>query len=346
MCMKKSLLISLLLVALNNNALASTKLVDEKPTPVTVATLDELAIFPINNVPASAISENSSTLSSEIHGLVASLPVKVGEKVTKGQVIATLECEDYNLILQQAEAEKKALEAKAQFSEWQLARTKKLATQNNASQESLHQYEAELKELASRLISQEAKISNAQNNIGRCKIVAPYDSIVVARHANIGEYVTPGTKLVHVVDTINLEVESLLHVTEIELITEADAIKFTTTEGDYPVVIRSIVQSQDPTSRTQLIRLRFKDSQPLPGTPGRLVWSSNQPALPAEYLRQLGYKLGIYVANGNHAKFIHLTNAVEGQPVVIQDALPYKIIVDGRYAITDGSLIDIQNLKK
>ena len=343
--MKKYLLSSLLLVALNSNVMAES-LIDEKPIPVTTAPIKSIAIYPINDIPATAISNNASTMSAEIKGLVTSLPLNVGEEAKAGETLVKIACEDYKALLSHAISEEDALKADLELSEWQLARTKKLLTDNNVSKELHAKFVADLKRVKAKLISQKSMITNAKKQVSRCNVVAPYDGIIIDRIANIGEYVTPGTKLIKIVDTQNMEVESLMHVNEIPLLNKAKGLNFNFNGINYPVKLRAIVQNQDTQSRTQLIRLSFLDELPLPGAAGRLLWTANFPAIPAEYIRQVGYMLGIFVAKGNHAKFIPLPNAIEGQPVIIEEVPSYDIIVDGRYSISDGSLINIQNLKK
>src|SRR5690606_32418994 len=101
------------------------------------------------------------------------------------------------------------------------------------------------------------------------------------------EYVIPGTKVIDMVDTEHLEVEAQLHEKELVQLQETNSIIFSASDQTFPVQVRAIVPSRNPQSRTQTVRLLFSKNVPLPGTPGRLVWSSERPAIPAEYVRQI-----------------------------------------------------------
>ena len=314
----------------------------EKVIPVTIKTIADIAIFPINDVPATVISLNESTLSSEISGNILSIPFQVGAIIEKNQILANLDCANYQFTLNQAIATKDAIVADIELSKWQLSRTEKLAQQNNASQELVKTYAANLKKFNANLNNHLSVIENAENNVNKCSIKSPYNGIITQKLSNLGEYVTPGVNILHLIDIDNLEVEAKLLASEIASLKSTNLISIRVNNIDYPVSIRTILPISDPESRTQIVRLNFIDDKPVPGSPGRLIWKSKTPAIPSEYIRQIKTKLGIFVAQNNKAKFIPIPNALEGQPAIYTGDPNLKIIVAGRYNVTPDINIKIQ----
>lgn len=312
-----------------------------KETSVTVKTIADIAIYPLRDAPATALSLNQSTLSAEISGRIVQTLTQVGEQVTVGQAIARIDCTENDLNVKRASADLKAFKAELSLINWQLEQARKLAKTNNASAELVKKYEAQEKSLEAKVANHSAMLDTVKSKQGHCVLRAPFAGVITQRYANLGEFVIPGSKMVDMVDTEHLEVEAQLHENEVFQLKEAHSIVFTANHQTFPVQVRAIVPSRNPQSRTQVVRLLFAKHVPLPGTPGRLVWSSETPAIPAEYVRQINQTLGIFLADGDHATFLPLPNAIEGQPAQIDTPIHLPLIINGRYAVQDGSLITV-----
>ena len=314
-----------------------------KPTSVTVKTLDEIAIYPLRDAPATAMSLNQSTLSAEIAGRIVQVLTQVGDHVSIGQAIARIDCTENDLTVKRAEADLKALESDLSLITWQSTQAKKLAKTNNASEELVKKYASQEKVLQAKVANQQAMLETAKTKQGYCVLRAPFAGVITHRYTNLGEYVIPGTKVIDMVDTEHLEVEAQLHEKELVQLQETNSIIFSASDQTFPVQVRAIVPSRNPQSRTQTVRLLFSKNVPLPGTPGRLVWSSERPAIPAEYVRQINQTLGVFLAEGDHAIFMPLPDAIEGQPAQLNNPIQLPLIINGRYAVQDGSSITVLN---
>lgn len=309
--------------------------------PVTVKHLSEIVIYPTNDAPATVLSLNESTLSSEISGRIISLPKLVGESVEQGEILAEVDCINYELELNRAKADISGIQSELKLTEWQLSRTRKLALANNATEEGVKKLEATLSGLKSQLKRQQTLIEQAQTTTERCQIKAPFSGIINKRLIHLGELATPGSPVIHLVDTENLEVEATFHGKESSEITQAHVLRLEAKNQSYPLTLRTVVPTLDNRSRTQKARFTFNHQPALPGTAGRLVWSSDSPHLPSSYIRQMGPVLGFFVAKGEIAQFIPLHHAIEGQPALVENLGNPLVIIDGRYAVREGSTISI-----
>jgi hypothetical protein len=81
---------------------------------------------------------------------------------------------------------------------------------------------------------------------------------------------------------------------------------------------------------------------------GRIVWSSKDQLIPAEYILRRNNQLGVMLAEDvvegvGKAKFHPLPNANEGQAVEVDLPESSAIIVKNRYRVKDGQPIKIGN---
>jgi len=148
-------------------------------------------------------------LSAQVSGQVVSLSdvFIAGGTFKKGDVLATLEQDDYRTDLKLAEAE--LAQAKAALQE-EIARGK-VAEQEWRSVSSVAPPELGLRkpQLAkeqANVKASEAKLERAKRNLERTKITAPYNGIVVERNIDLGQFVAAGTMLGTVYSTDTAEV--------------------------------------------------------------------------------------------------------------------------------------------
>lgn len=71
---------------------------------VTLKSLGDVAKPMVQSVPATVVSLNDVTLSTEITATVTAVNANVGDRVAQGDVLAALDCRDYQASLQQAKA--------------------------------------------------------------------------------------------------------------------------------------------------------------------------------------------------------------------------------------------------
>jgi len=306
-------------------------------TPITTRPLAEVLIFPERSAPAAVESLNDADLSAELTARVDRILARVGDEVRAGDVLAELDCRDYRSRLAAEQAALRQLEAQHRLASSQLDRARNLRERRGASEEEVEQRETELVGLDARLGAQREAITQAELNVGRCAIRAPYRAAVTARLADEGMLATPGMHLLRVVQTDVLELGAQLRPDEVQDSRAAATLAFDAQGQRYPVEIRRTVPVIDPRTRTVEVRLTFPDQAPLPGTAGRLVWRSATPHVPADLLVRRNGALGVFVADDGAAQFRPLPGAQEGQPAPVDLPPDTRIVVAGRERLGDGA---------
>lgn len=308
-------------------------------TPITTRPLAEVLIYPERSAPATVESLNDADLSAEITARIERILVRVGDEVAAGDALVELDCRDNRSRLAAQQAALRQLEAQHRLAASQLDRARNLRDRRGASQEEVEQRETELLALDAQLASQREAITQAELNVGRCTIRAPYRAAVTARLGDQGTLATPGMHLLRIVQTDALELSAQLRADEVQDIRSAVSLAFDVQGDRYPVELRRTVPVIDPRTRTVELRLDFPARSPLPGAAGRLVWRSAIPHLPADLLVRRNGTLGVFVANDGAAQFKALPGAQEGQPVAIDLPPDTRIVVAGRERLGDGAAV-------
>jgi len=308
-------------------------------TPVTTRLFSEVQIHPERSAPATVESLNDAELSAEITARIDRIWVRVGDTVAAGDVLAELDCRDYRSRLTAQQATRQQLEAQRQLAASQLQRAQNLKERRGASEEEVEQRQTELLGLDAQLAAQQEAIAQAELNVARCTIRAPYPAAVVERLADEATLAVPGTHLLRIVETDAPELSSRLRADEIRDSQAAGALAFEFQGERYPVQPRRTVPVIDPRTGTVEARLTFPSRAPPPGAAGRLVWRSAAPHLPAELLVRRDGTLGIFVVEDGTARFRPVREAQEGQPVAVDLPPATPVVIQGRERLGDGEAV-------
>lgn len=324
--------------------LVAVPLVQATEINVTVKRFDEVAYFPKSSVPASVISLRDSTLAARINSWVQSIPVEAGERVSKGDVLVTLDCSTANAMLAQQQAAVKVNAARLNLAQYQLKRAQSLRDKKHVSEEVLYQRQADVDMFSAEARSHQASVVARQVDVDHCQVKAPFLGVVQKRMVDEGESVSTGQALLQLVDNERLEVIANVPALAIRQAKLQGVKQFHLQIADklYGLELRSIIPVTDPQSRHQEVRFRIKQQVlPNPGDSGRLLWEARQRALPSDYLVKRGNQYGVFVAREGKAVLVQVEHAQEGRPVYIVLEDQTQVIVDGRQIVNHGDALKI-----
>lgn len=313
------------------------------PSPVTWQPLSALRVQAEREAPAAALSLNESRIASEVTARVRAIPVQVGEVVEADAVLVELEPHDAQLALQRAQAALTSVQARIRLAEFQLQRARELHKRNFASEDTLTQRETELDVLRAERAGAEAQVASARRELAKCTVRAPYRAIVHERSAQLGELAAPGTPLLTLIDVSRIEVSAQIQPKDSASLQTVEAITFVAPDGRHPLRLLRISPAVDRATRTREARLGFIEAPAAPGTEGSIRWRADGDLLPADLLTRRGGRLGVFIADGDTARFVVLEQAQEGRPAAVDLAPDTRIILEGRFSLQDGQKIAMQN---
>ncbi len=313
---------------------------EEEALSVSVQPLSQLVFHPERSAPAEVTPLNDARLSAEISARVMELPVKVGQQVEQGELVARLDCSDYKSRFDGQRATLRAMRIRLDLARTQLQRARNLSKQRNISEEIVDQRETELSALRAELEAQKKAEEQARLQVGRCKLQAPYAAVVAERLASQGDMAAPGTPLLRLVQLLDAEVSARLRPDRAEAAAKAQQPEFDWLGQRYPLRLLRKMPLVDRATRTMELRFGFVAEAPPPGASGRLRWREADAYLPADLLVRRDAGLGVFLLRDGKAVFHLLQQAREGQPAGAE-SLPRdaRVILEGRESLRQGMAV-------
>lgn len=335
-----SLLLFLSLCTNAQNSTPAPKLPAGSAVQIQPAT--QLAVYPWREASASVVARNQTKISSEISGTIAQMNVEVGQRITRGAVLAHIDATDYQLGVERAQANLDSSRARLAQAQAQLRRAKELQTQNFISSEAVNQRETEVAVIATEVKISENALAQAQRALSKTRLRAPFAAIVLTRDASVGELANPGMALLTLVDAAPAQVSAALSAADLPSFESASEWTFESQGRTWALKKIRVAAAVNPGTRTREARLVFVDNgSALPGTEGRLLWRDARMHLPASVIATRGVgahlRYGVVISEQGKAKFVPIVGVQEGRPVLIPNELRSAlIVVRGQNAVNDG----------
>ncbi|MCY4210834.1 MAG: efflux RND transporter periplasmic adaptor subunit [Gammaproteobacteria bacterium] len=308
----------------------------QEAVAVQTAPVKDLARYPWQSAPATVVSLNDAAVAAQLKARIVEIPVKVGEVVEAGSVLARLDCTDYRIAEQRVKADLAALTARIRLAARRLERTRKLERQQTASAELLDQREADLAVLQAQQRGALAQLEAARVDLSRCAVNSPYRAVVTGRLAAVGEFADFGTELVHIIDIERLEISAQVSVGDIDTLKQSEQVYFEDSSGRYALTVRALTPTVNTQTRNREVRLLFDREPALPGAAGKLIWRDYRPHLSARLLVRRDTAFGIFLNDNGTARFHALADAQQGRNTPV-DLTPDTVVVTaGHHSLQDG----------
>lgn len=271
---------------------------------------------------------SQSTVSAQVGGRVAELPFDVGDYVPKDAVIVRLRGKEPQARQQQALAA--VQEARAAFEEAQLyyRRAKALFEQQMLSQSDMDRLTANYEKARARFEAARAAADEAEAQLDYVTVRAPYAGVVTDRHAELGETVYPGTKLMTGIALENLRVVVEIPQQQIDALRTHRHARVIFPDGrSLQTDSLTIFPYADPQTHTVKVRVDLPNGEQAlyPGMLVKIAFVADQQAIlpiPQSSVAQRSEVTGIYVLRDGRLEF---------RQIRIGDPLP-----DGRVPVLAG----------
>ena len=169
---------------------------------VRVGAIQRKAIIPVRTLVGDLIAVHTATIPTEVAGKVIELPVDEGTRVIGGKtVLARIDDTWTNLEEAKIASQIQEKEATLSFEKDELARYEGMLKDDAVPVSEAEKERTVIKELQASLAQLNILLKEARERKSRLEIIAPFDGSVVAKHAEIGEYVSVGSPIVDIVST-------------------------------------------------------------------------------------------------------------------------------------------------
>jgi len=295
--------------------------------------------------------QNLVSITTQMGGIVKSTPLLQGTKVSKGQVIAILQNQEF------VQMQQDYLESKSQLelSDSEYKRQQTLAQQNVNAQKTLQQakaaYQGNLaRENALRQRLQLINISpstlTANNIRSQVNIYSPISGYVTKVNVNTGKFVAPNDVMFEIVNSSNLHVELNVFEKDAQMVKKGQKVLFTlTNDSTQRTATVQLVGGEINTDKTVTVHAIAQGSTGfIPGTYLKALIETGTmqvTALPSAAVVDFEGKKYIFVKNTADKKANEPAKAENGATTASSGTVHHFEMVEVTTGISDGGYIEV-----
>lgn len=289
---------------------------------------------------------------TKILGRIDAVPVREGDKVSRGQVLARLEARDLDAAVAQAEAAVAMAEAQLANARAQYERMEALHERGSVTEKNLEDATAGFRVAEASVAQARANLAAAQVTLTYARVESPVAGWVVRRMVEAGDMAAPGQPLFTVEDLSKVKITVQVPETQLAGIAEGEAatVLLDVLGRSYPARVDRIVPAGDPASRTFEVKLILDnpDGTIKSGMFARARFDKGaREALlvPAEALVTRGQLSGVFVVEGEQARlrWLKLGRSLDGGVEVLSGLEPgERYVVPVPPELVDGAAVSVR----
>ena len=281
-----------------------------------------------------------------VSAYVDTVLVRPGATVTKGTVLATLDCRNASAQAQAVAMEARALDERQKAISHEATRLSSLLDGGFVSANEAEQKTAQSASEEANVLAQKARLLGTSLGVNDCILRAPFDGDIASRTADPGAFVHPGDEIVRVVDRTTVRLVAAVPENDFDVVASGNAahIKFFATGKVMDGTISRRAPSADPGTRTIHVEIDVSDpNHTIPVyTTGEVTMKVGSPApatklpLPVAVIR--GTKANVFVVEGDVARlrtFKYLGESGGDAFVDTSLAPGTKVVSEGRALLAD-----------
>ena len=167
-----------------------------------------------------------ATLKAKVAGELTQLPVREGESVKQGQMLARIDQTEVLARVAGRQADMEAAKAQLVWAEKNRTTQQALLDRKFISQNSFDNVQSNYDVARAKLLAAEADLVVARKSLGDSVLVAPFAGIVAQRHAQASERIALDGKVVTIIDLSKLELEAAVPAAQIGKIRIGQTVNF------------------------------------------------------------------------------------------------------------------------
>ena len=281
----------------------------KKATPVSIMEVQPTDFISTINVQSQITGDQNTFASSQAPGIVNNVLVHTGERVSKGQVLATL---DVAAMEQQIEGQ----QAQLTLAKTVYEKQKNLWAQNIGTEVQLLQSKANYESAQ----SQQAALI-AQKNMYR--VLSPITGVVDQMNLKVGDATAPGAQSIRVVNTDKLKAEANLGENYLGKVKTGNPVTliFPDLNDSVKTSLTYVAEAVDPMSRAFLVQVKLNNNHNLHPNMSCIMKignyeSKNTLTVPIAVIQKTSKGEMLYVADGDKAKAVYIKTGANSNGLV------------------------------
>ncbi|MBN1553069.1 efflux RND transporter periplasmic adaptor subunit [bacterium] len=318
-----------------------------RPHPVRTEKVRIMDFEPKFQTTGTLVAHREVNVRALVSGSIEKLPVDIGARLDEGSLLFQIRMVDYQLALEQAEAnvEQAGVVLKDREREWR--RMENLYNEGSATEQMRDQAKSAFEQAAAALKLAIASKNAALQALKDCTVTSPYGGVVTAKFIDVGEFVSRGDPVLEILDLkiLNAEIEiperyaGQIH--EDQPVT----LKVITFDEPFEGLVTAVNPKIDPASRTFLVKVsipnqdRKLQSGLFCSVDFSLPVQKDQMAIPRQAIVRDEGKSKVWVVQNDHvtSKIIREGPNLNGF-VMVLDGLDESddVVVEGIGGLTEG----------
>lgn len=299
----------------------------------------------------------NANISTRMMGYVNNIPVKVGDKVSKGQLLISINSAD--ITAQKGQVEASIIEATAAFNiaEKDYNRYLALFSDNSASQKEMDDVTANYNMAKARLQAAQQQKNQINAQLSYSNIVAPFSGIVTGKYINKGDMANPGMPLLSIETPGVFQVITMVPESEISAIEQGSTVNVIVKSINKTIKgkVTEVSSSTKNTGGQYLVKIALDktDVKLLSGMftsvhfPTENTTSNNTPILiPTSAIIKRGELNGIYVVSQSNTALLRWLRLgrIYGDNVEVLSGLSANesFVLSSESKLVNGAKLNIQ----
>ncbi len=263
--------------------------------PIRAMEVADLEPFGGRWFPGQATATQEANMSFRVAGTVNLISVDLGDEVKQGDVIARLDPKDYQVELDNANAQLRRAISNLEFAKSEYARVARVFEKDPGavSKSLVDTRKAQKDSAAAQVESARATVERASDNLRYTYLKAPYDGVVVEKFVEQFEDVQAKQEIIRVLDNSSIEFtvqvpETLMeHVDKIR--SRGAYVVFDTYPGiQVPAKVKEIGKEASKTTRTYPVTLIMNQPEDFKILPGMAGKAKGDQAATVEIAKEVG----------------------------------------------------------
>jgi RND family efflux transporter MFP subunit len=215
------------------------------------------------------VAPTRSTLAARVAGIVSTVSVDIGDAVSEGDRLVTIDRERLEIARNAARASREQASAAVTTARanFDLARQafERLEQLRNSAAFSRGQFDdaarrvdvaqGSIAEAQARLAAAEAALAEANYNLTHTDVRAPVSGTIIDRQAQVGQYLTVGAPVITVLDNSQLEIEANVPATLVGGLSRGLGVRMDLGDGsERRATVRAIIPDESVSTRTRPVR--------------------------------------------------------------------------------------------
>ena len=261
---------------------------DEMPTQEIVRTVRAMKVADFAGMtkrtfPGRAKATQEVDLAFRVAGPLVAFPVKVGDEVEEGDLIARIDPRDFQVTLRNAEGSLQRAKANQQRGQSEYDRALELHRKGAGSQAEVDEAKELLDVATADIVALEASVDSAKDALGDTDLLAPYAGTIVASYVENFQNVREKQMIARLLDTTRIEFEVNIPETLISMVPYVEDLHVTFDafpDVQVPAEVSEVGNEASQTTRTFPVTLIMDQPEGaviLPGMAGRVAGTARKP---------------------------------------------------------------------